>query len=162
MYSMNTIGNWGKAKIWISLVIIIALGILILVVNKSKDKKEEASDTPKVEETAKTTDTKKTTSTVANGSQPVTLSYSQALTKYANSRIQINESCQLKPASAVYKVGTSVMLDNRSNTSKSILFSGTRYSIAGYGFKVIPLNTVKTFQVDCGTSQNVATITVAK
>lgn len=158
LYGMDTVGNLGKTKIWISVVVIIALGILILVLNKPKE--EKVVETPNVEEKS-TTETKKTTTTTT-GSQPVSLSYSQALTKYANSRIQINDSCQLKPSSIVYKVGTSVMLDNRSSSTKSLLFNGTRLSIAGYGFKVVTLNTAKTFQVDCGSYQNVATITVAK
>jgi len=157
---MNTVGNLGKTKIWIAVIFIIVLGIFILVINKPKeDKKVEEAPTT-IDST--NTEVKKTTTSTVAPTGAVSLSYSQALTKYANTRIQINASCQMTPLKAVYKVGTSVMLDNRSDTSKSILFNGTRYTIAGYGFKIVTLNTAKTFQVDCGSSQNVATFTVVK
>lgn len=151
---MNKIG---KGKIWISLIVIIILGLVILFVDKSKNK--EVAKTPVLEEKKTTTTVKKTTTSAPTGA--VSLSYAQALEKYSGSRIQINSSCQFAPASAVYKVGTNVMLDNRSDASKSVLFNGTRYTIPGYGFKVVTLSTAKTFQVDCGSYQNVATITVA-
>ena len=157
---MNTIGNLGKTKIWIAVGSIIVLGILILIINKPKEDKK-VEEVPAIIDNTKT-EVKKTTTSTSTTSGAASLSYAQALTKYANTRIQINASCQMTPLKVVYKVGTSVMLDNRSDSSKSVLFNGTRYSIAGYGFKIVTLNTAKTFQVDCGSSQNVATITVAK
>ena len=157
---MNTIGNLGKTKIWIAVGSIIVLGILILIINKPKEDKK-VEEVPAIIDNTKT-EVKKTTTSTSTTRGAASLSYAQALTKYANTRIQINASCQMTPLKVVYKVGTSVMLDNRSDSSKSVLFNGTRYSIAGYGFKIVTLNTAKTFQVDCGSSQNVATITVAK
>lgn len=91
-------------------------------------------------------------------------SYNAALLKYGPNRIQFKEDCQALPNKMVLKSGTTIMLDNRASVSHTVKVDKS-YSIPAFGFttatlsgSVLPL----TILVDCGASQNVATITVEK
>lgn len=92
-----------------------------------------------------------------------TLSYQQALTKYADRRIQFDTTCQANPNNMTYKDNTGIMLDNRSPNVRTIKIVDT-YTVKAWSFKIITLpdtyRASKTILVDCGTSQNVATILV--
>jgi hypothetical protein len=96
----------------------------------------------------------------------VSLSYQQALTKYATARIQLDKACQATPTTATYKNGATIMIDNRSPEARTIrLGSMGTYSIKAWGFKVIKLSSStlpNAMALDCGKSQNVAVITVQK
>lgn len=101
------------------------------------------------------------------GVAPVTLSYQQALTTYANRRIQFDTMCQATPNAAVFAAGQNIMLDNRSPDTRTIhLGSLGSVSIKGYGFKIVNLSlaglTANALAVDCDASQSVAIITVQK
>src|SRR6185436_17604087 len=71
------------------------------------------------------------------------LTYTQAVTKYAKTRIQFDAYCQGVPRSAVYKNNTTVMFDNRSGDARTISLDGVKYSFPGYGFKLITLASAK-------------------
>ena len=88
------------------------------------------------------------------------LSYGEALVAYQNSRIQFSDSCQATPKNQTYKVGTNLMLDNRANVPRAIVFGGHTYVIEPYGFTVVPLDTASIFTINCGDARNVATISV--
>ena len=93
------------------------------------------------------------------------LSYGEAINKYQNKRIQINDSCQLNPSSMVLKNGTAVMFDNRSATSKNLSLGGTRYSLSGYDFRILTLsrNTLPaTIVIDCGSGKNNGQVTLER
>jgi cytoskeletal protein RodZ len=93
----------------------------------------------------------------------VSISYADALIKYADRRIQIDKTCQASPHTVTYKDNTGVMIDNRSPQTHTIKL-GTTFTIKPYGFKIIVLPDVylksKTLLIDCDQSQNVATVLV--
>ena len=100
------------------------------------------------------------------GSGSVTLSYQQALTKYASARMQFDAQCATTPKQATWKNGTLIMLDNRSALPRTIRLGGMgNVSIKAWGFKIVKLsasNLPQTLLVDCGVQQNVASILVQK
>ena len=93
------------------------------------------------------------------------MSYTQLVQKYATARIQVKESCQVTPVMASFKSGTSVLLDNRSNSAKTVTISGASYSLAPYGYQVVTLSSPTlpaTLTVNCGSSVNVGTIRLSQ
>ncbi len=93
------------------------------------------------------------------------LSYSEALLKYRDFRIQFNETCQAVPNQMTFKNNTTIMLDNRSGSMRAIKVGTKSYSIKPYGFAIATVSSKElplSFYVDCGTSQNVATILLQK
>ena len=92
------------------------------------------------------------------------ISYQQALIKYKDHRIQLGQDCQATPTKITYKNGTSIMIDNRSNTARTVKV-GSSYTIPAWSFKVVNLTSSTlpaTWLVDCGKQQNVATILIQK
>ena len=93
------------------------------------------------------------------------MSYGDAVLKYGDRRIQFGENCNATPASSVWKNGTEVMLDNRSAETKTFRVSGLSYTVAARDYVVAPFDGTKNPQeilIDCGSMQNVATITIQK
>ena len=92
------------------------------------------------------------------------ISYADALIKYKDARIQIDDSCQAFPNTVTYKTGTSIMIDNRSSASHTLRI-GSLYAVKPYNFKIIKLTSSTlpmTYLVDCDGAQNVATILLQK
>ena len=90
------------------------------------------------------------------------LSYTETFTKYQNGNLlQFGQGCQARPISMVLKNGSDLMLDNRENKEEVITFGNIKYTLPAYGYEVVNLtvkNVPVTYQVDCSTAQNVATI----
>ena len=149
-------GGW---KLWLGLVIIVILGLVIININKDK---AEVMVVPAGDTSADVIDVTDIEAPTTTGTGAASISYQNALVKYKDARIQLNDQCQATPRTSGYKVGASVMIDNRADVSRSVLFNGTRYTIGALSFKIVKLNAAKTFLVDCDKSQNVATITVQK
>ena len=96
----------------------------------------------------------------------VPISYTDALVKYADARLQLDTNCQAlaSPANLVFKNNSLLMVDNRAPVARTVHI-GSVFTIKAYGFKIIELSSATlpaTFLVDCGTSQNVATISLEK
>jgi hypothetical protein len=92
------------------------------------------------------------------------LNYGDAIKKYAGYRFQFNDKCQASPSAQTFKIGTNIMLDNRANKTQTLKV-GSTYTLPAYSWKIISLDTLGTFLVDCGSdgsSQNVATIMIQK
>lgn len=110
-------------------------------------------------------DTTATTSIKEKTSVPAsTIAYADALKKYADRRIQISPTCQVVPNNITYKNGTTIMIDNRSNKTKTIKI-GSVFTIPAYGFKIITLSSGSlpaTYFIDCDKQQNSGTITLQK
>jgi hypothetical protein len=91
------------------------------------------------------------------------ISYEDALMKYANQRIQFDTACQAHPNTFNYKKNSSIMLDNRSPEDRTIKI-GTNYTVKAYGFRIVTLSNLylesKVVLVNCDSSKNVATIIV--
>lgn len=91
-----------------------------------------------------------------------TISYTQALAKYKDARIQLDQNCRAHPNNVTYKNNTNIMVDNRADLSRTVKV-GSTFSIQAYGFKIVRLSSVTlpvTWYIDCDTSQNVATILI--
>lgn len=96
---------------------------------------------------------------------PSKLSYSQAVVKYADRRIQFDSNCVATPVISTFKNNTEVMLDNRAGVRRTITVDGTRHTIEGLDYKIVKM-TAKTFpytiQIDCGNGKNNANIYLQK
>jgi len=102
--------------------------------------------------------------TSATGSSPAQLSYAQALVKFKDARLQLNDSCQASPNNMTFKNNSLLMIDNRAAVARTVKV-GSTFSVKGYGFEIVKLTSATlpaTWYVDCGTSQNVATIYIQK
>ncbi|MFA5080823.1 MAG: hypothetical protein WC472_04365 [Candidatus Paceibacterota bacterium] len=162
-------------KIWtwaIIIVIIIIIATIILFVFQNKQINSPATtNNPKVTDTTNNETTTKEPESIQDTSTQNTktpaaatsISYADALIKYADRRIQLDKACQAHPSSVTYKDNTGIMIDNRSPQTRTIKI-GTTFTIKPYGFKIIVLPDIylksKTILVDCDQSQNVATILI--
>ncbi|MEK7228289.1 MAG: hypothetical protein AAB681_02965 [Patescibacteria group bacterium] len=90
------------------------------------------------------------------------LPYTEAVAKYKGSRIQFDQSCQAIPSNQTFKVGTSVMIDNRSPKTTTISFGSSAYLIEAYGYTVVSLTKEGLFTVNCNEQRNVLTLSVQK
>lgn len=91
--------------------------------------------------------------------------YNAALKQYGNRRIQFDMYCQAVPVNSTYKVGSYLMLDNRSGDARIITVNKIQYRLAGYGWKIITLESKTlpaTWVLDCGSAVNVGTILIQK
>jgi|SRR3989344_7573471 len=87
--------------------------------------------------------------------------YTELVKKYNGKRIQFDKYCQANPSNVTFKNGTSIMLDNRSGDARIVSVGGVKYSLAGYGYKVITLSSTslpKELLLSCGSSGNVGKI----
>lgn len=138
-----------------------AVGSYIITSNQSPAK---VSDSPVIIETPTTT------TQSASTEQPITakrnaLSYSQAINLYSKNRIQFDSYCQANPTSLTIKSTVPLMLDNRSDSPRSITVDGTTYSLLPYGFKVITISFSRlphTAVIHCGSSKNSARVNVVR
>ena len=95
---------------------------------------------------------------------PASLSYTQAMAKYKDVRIQLDKDCRPSRTNETYKNNTSVMIDNRSSEARTIKL-GSTFGIKAWGFRIVKLsssNLPATWYLDCDGSQNVATILIQK
>ncbi len=159
-----------KKNMWIWTVVVVVVVIaLIIWVRHISDSSVMTNNTGvnPVDQTALTpTSTEDTTTGDINAGQAVSISYTDALVKYADARLQLDTNCQAlaSPSNLIFKNNAYLMVDNRAPVARTVHI-GSVFSIKAYGFKIIQLSSAKlpaTFMVDCGTSQNVATITLEK
>lgn len=157
-----------RSTMWISAVVLVVViaGVLFMVFNK-KETADVVEDTTVVVNDDTTKDEPKEsvqdTTGVKAGASAVSISYANALVKYADRRIQLDKTCQAIPNVVTYKDNTGIMIDNRSAQTRTVKIDQT-YTIKPYGFRIVVLPDVylknKTILVDCDKSQNVATILV--
>ncbi len=151
-----------NSKMWIWTAAIVVVVIILFFALKGKQAVSPVitpdSNTQVNNEPASIQDVSQTT-----GVGAVSISYANALVKYADRRIQLDKLCQANPRTVTYKDNTGIMIDNRSAQTRTVKV-GTNYTIKPYGFKIVVLPDVylksKTVLVDCDKSQNVATILV--
>lgn len=158
-----------RSTMWISIVIlvVVAAGVLFMVLNKKDTTEISEGDTTTVVNNGTTTDEPKEsvqdTTGVKTGTPVASISYANALVKYADRRIQLDKTCQAIPNVVTYKDNTGIMIDNRSAQTRTVKIDQT-YTIKPYGFRIVVLPDIylksKTILVDCDGSQNVATILV--
>lgn len=147
----------------IGTILIVALLVLAtyFILRTDKEAIPEGTDTTPV---ATTTTTTTTTVTPPATTPAQALAYAEALKKYADKRIQITSTCQVVPNNVTYKNGTTIMIDNRSDKTKSVKI-GSIYTVGAYDFRIITLSSAQlpaTFYVDCDKQQNSGTIILQK
>lgn len=150
--------------------ILILLGGVLLVIiafiairYSSKPKvtvQEPNLEAPKEEEVA--TPVYKPTKPTSNEVATPNLPYGEAVEKYKGYRVQFDQSCQAIPTNQSFKVGSSIMLDNRSPKPTTISFGGRAYIVESYGYQVVTLSTEGSFIANCNDQKNVLTLTVQK
>ena len=150
-----------KDKLIIELIVVLALvGFALWSLNKNPAP-IVTDNTKNGQEVIPTEDTSVGS---VNANAPTSITYAQALVKYKDARIQLNNICQASPNNVTYKNNTSIMLDNRAPVDRTVKV-GFVFNIKAWGFKIIKLSSAKlpaTWLVDCDTSQNVATILIQK
>lgn len=144
---------------WIIILVIIAVALFFVF----KNKKPEVVPAVVQEETAQNEPESAQDTSEVSGIGAASISYANALIKYKDRRLQFDTACQAKPNTVTYKDNTGIMIDNRSPQTR-VIKVGTSYTIKPYGFKIVVLPDIylknKTLLVDCGASQNVATILI--
>ena len=93
-----------------------------------------------------------------------TMSYANALAQYKDARIQLDEECRATPTYATFKNNASIMIDNRSAVPRTVRL-GSVFNMKAWDFKIVKLSSTTlpaTWYMDCGTSQNVASILIQK
>jgi hypothetical protein len=88
--------------------------------------------------------------------------YSDLILAFKDSTLQFNSTCQVRMSTQVYKLGSEILLDNRSSFPMDIRIGTETFKLGSYGYKTIFLNNPGQFLVDCNNQQNVATINVQK
>ena len=154
-----------KYFLWIAVGIIVLI-IIVGVARRSDDRSYTTPGSPSASPTATAPSGAATTSRPPAGSTGgVSLSYQDALKRYAGVRIQFDARCQAIPNQLVIKKGTSIMLDNRSGDPRTVSVGTVRYSLAGYGFRIVTPTSATlpaTLLIDCGSAQNVGQILIQK
>ncbi len=155
-----------KNFLWIGAGVIVVIIIIALVAGKSDNTGISLSPTTSPLVTISVNPSASVKATPKPSSAPVsTLSYQTALQKYGSTRMQFDATCQATPSHMVLKNGSPLMFDNRASVARTISFNGTKYSVQGYGFRIVTALASKfptTALIDCGSSQNVATVTIEK
>lgn len=154
-----------KNNKWVGLIVVILViigGIALYKHNKSNKEvpltNEVGKEIPSAPE--KTSYRRSITTGPISTAVAVKPDYSTAVSKYTDRLVQFNDRCQVSPRTQVYKLGTTVMLDNRSNEARSVVISNKTYPLGAYDYTFATLDQKGSFGVDCGDARNVATITV--
>lgn len=152
-----------KMLIWVIValaVVVVAIALYFTLANK-QPVEQVTTDNSAIKE--KEPESVQDVGTKDTGAGAASISYADALVKYADRRIQLDTSCQAHPNTVTYKDNTGIMIDNRSPNTRTVKIN-TTFTIKPWGFKIIVLPDVtskpKTILVDCDSSQNVATILV--
>lgn len=160
--------NNKSRNLWIGAIGIVVLALIVVYLSTNKSVAPIAVDNtnPVVDTNVVPVNSNEDTSTgsVNTGSGAVTISYTNALAKYTNARIQLNTICQASPNNMTFKNGTNIMIDNRAPVDR-VVKVGSIFNIKAYSFKIIKLSSATlpvTWLVDCDKSQNVATILIQK
>lgn len=150
-------------NLWIGLavVLIVVVGIIFWSMSsKSTLVVDNGNTTPAVVDSTEDT----TPGSVNVGSKAASISYTNALIKYKDARLQLDTTCQASPDKMTFKNNAYLMVDNRSPADRTVKV-GSTFNIKAYGFKIVKLSSTTlpaTWFVDCDKSQNVSTILIQK
>ncbi len=149
--------TWGAFGL---VVLVVAVGLFLQMRAKNKAVEIDLGPLPQEEMIAPTAPKPKAQKPAPIVEQADSRSYAELMVAYKGKTLQFGAACQMPISSYVYKTGTEVLLDNRTNTARTIKLAGMTYDLSAYGYKVVTLSTVGKFLVSCGDNQNVATVTV--
>lgn len=169
--------NIRKVSIGIICVLVVAVVALLLYRNYRAPQVSDSSDSTTAAVTTLTSDAASVeavqnpgaaaVSAPATGQKaaPAKLSYTEAVKKYTDRRIQFDANCQAVPNNVAYKNGTEIMFDNRAGISRKILFNTKSYTIPAYGFIIVAASSQTLpgiTYIDCGDRQNVGKVLIQK
>ena len=153
--------------IWIVVILVVVVGLIFWANNSSAPAPVPvAQNNPVVAPVVEPTPTEDVSAGSVDVGTPVTISYADALIKYKNARIQLDQDCQANAQNQkmTFKNNSLLMIDNRASVDRSIHL-GSVFPIKAYSFKIVKLYSAKlpvTWLLDCGTRQNVATVVIEK
>ncbi|MEK7106219.1 MAG: hypothetical protein AAB895_02575, partial [Patescibacteria group bacterium] len=151
--------------------IVIVLIIIIGLAMSKKNKDVLVEETPIVDNTVQpgtNTPTDSPAGAVANPDREGTSvgsgagKYATLMLTYKGRMIQFNKECAVITNKQGFKQGTDILLDNRDDTAVKIVIGSRTFNLPAYGYKVIDLPTIGSFQLDCNKRLNVVTVTVQK
>jgi hypothetical protein len=88
--------------------------------------------------------------------------YANLMLKYKGRMVQFNKECAVVSNKVTFKQGTDILLDNRDDTAAKIVIGSRTFNLPAYGYKVIDLPTIGSYQLDCNKRLNVVTVSVQK
>lgn len=88
--------------------------------------------------------------------------YANLMLKYKGRMVQFNKECAVITNKVTFKQGTDILLDNRDDAAVKIVIGSRTFNLPAYGYKVIDLPTLGSYQLDCNKRFNVVTVTVQK
>ncbi|MDE2030811.1 MAG: hypothetical protein KGI58_00925 [Patescibacteria group bacterium] len=144
-------------------VIFVAVFMFMYSTNSAKKKMQSVIDSIPSILSVKKTEASIPADVLAS-STPITPRYRRALTRYANARLEVSDTCHITPDKATFKDGTNIMLDNISTKDHTLLLDEPAYILA-HKYKIVNMFGVvfpKTINVGCDNIQNAATITIVK
>jgi hypothetical protein len=151
-------------NLWIWIVVILAavIGLVFWMTNSSAPVSVSQNNAP----VAPVVPTEDISAGSVNAGAGVTIAYADALVKYKNARIQLDDNCQADSQNQKMSVknNTDIMIDNRSAMARTIHL-GSVFTVKAYGFKIVKISSAKlpaTWLLDCDGSQNVATVSIEK
>jgi len=155
---------------WVAVVIIAAVGVYLAMGDKVDqytnnldsilpDSELKSTPTPISSVAPKSVVNKKTVAPVT--STPSAQSYTQIVKEYEGRRIQFDQRCQATPMAPTYKNGTTIMLDNRSPSTRVIMIGTNQYTVAGYSYQIVTVSSPSLpneLSLSCGSAGNVGKI----
>ncbi len=150
-------------------IIVVVLIIIGLVLSNKKSADDMVTPTP-VDTTVPdtTTVTPPTTGTGIDPEREGTSvgsgagTYANLMLKYKGKMVQFNKECAVITNRVTFKQGTDILLDNRDDTAAKIVIGSRTFNLPAYGYKVIDLPTIGSYQLDCNKRLNVVTVSVQK
>ena len=168
---MEPIQTKSKTGMYVGIAAVIVLIIVIgLAMSNNKETMEEVVVTP-VDTTVVPDNTNNPVTPPVSGIDPEREgtsvgsgagTYANLMLKYKGRMVQFNKECAVVTNKVGFKQGTDILLDNRDNTAVKIVIGSRTFNLPGYGYKVIDLPTIGSFQLDCNKRLNVVTVTVQK
>lgn len=166
MESNKSMTGW---IIGVVVVVLVVIGAVMFSKSNGDSAMNDVQPTPTPEVSVTPTPDESNNGTeVGVGTGATSITYTEALVAYAQRRVQFSHpqglaSCNATPQKVTFKGGTKFMLDNRTNSTAVIKFSGgVQYSLPAYSFQIVTLNTPNTYIIDCNSTPNVATVVIQK
>lgn len=154
-------------KLWIGIIVVIILLVIFWAMNKSFAPAPETGrgGAPLFSANPATLPTEDISpgSINLNAKKP-TISYEDALAKYSNTLLYIDEGCKVSPANLTVKNNTDIMIDNRTSAIQ-VVKVGMMFPIKANSFKLVKLSSATlpaTWLMDCGKMTKVASILIEK
>jgi hypothetical protein len=167
MEPIKTKSNSGT-YITIGIVVVVLIVVGLLLSNKKSSTDDMVTPTPVDTTTPDTTTPAPTPKPTGIDPEREGIStsnagiYANLMLKYKGRMVQFNKECAVITNKVTFKQGTDILLDNRDDAAVKIVIGSRTFNLPAYGYKVIDLPTIGSYQLDCNKRFNVVTVTVQK